>query len=44
MKQNQIDKTVVIVTLLLVSIGLVMVYSASAGLAARQSGDSYEFL
>jgi cell division protein FtsW len=44
MKQNPMDKTVVIVTLLLVSIGLVMVYSASAVLAARHYGDSLYFL
>ncbi len=44
MKQNQVDKTVVLVTLLLVSIGLVMVYSASAVLAARNYGDSFYFL
>jgi len=43
MSQSQMDKTVVIVTLLLVSIGLVMVYSASAVLAVRHYGDSFYF-
>src|SRR6185503_1386524 len=42
--KNPMDKTVVIVTLVLVSIGLVMVYSASAVLAARNYGDSFYFL
>src|SRR5262245_24118497 len=44
MKQHQMDKTVVIVTLVLVSIGLVMVYRANSGLAARNYGDSFYFL
>src|SRR5947207_8837287 len=44
MKQNQMDKTVVIIALLLVSIGVVMVYSASAVLEVRHYGDSFYFL
>ncbi|HXC61152.1 MAG TPA: putative lipid II flippase FtsW [Nitrospiria bacterium] len=43
MGTEKIDKTVIIVTLLLVSIGVVMVYSASAVLAVRHYGDSFYF-
>jgi cell division protein FtsW len=43
MGTERIDKTVVILALLLVSIGIVMVYSASAVLAARRYGDSFYF-
>ncbi len=37
------DKTMVVVTILLVMVGLVMIYSASAVLASRRHGDSLFF-
>ena len=44
MGQNQSDKTLILVTLTLLMIGVVMIYSASAVLAGRQYGDSLYFI
>jgi len=43
MGTGKIDKTVVVLALLLVSVGVVMVYSASAVLAVKRFGDSFYF-
>ncbi|MBI3609319.1 MAG: putative lipid II flippase FtsW [Nitrospirae bacterium] len=43
MGQKQSDKTLILVTLTLLVIGLVMIYSASAVLAGRRYGDSLFF-
>jgi cell division protein FtsW len=44
MGQKQSDKTLILVTLTLLVIGVVMIYSASAVLAGRQYGDSLFFI
>jgi cell division protein FtsW len=43
-KRVSVDKTLFIVTLLLVFIGLIMVFSASAVMAAERFGSAYAFL
>jgi cell division protein FtsW len=43
-KRVSVDKTLFIVTLLLVFIGLVMVFSASAVMAKERFGSAYTFL
>jgi cell division protein FtsW len=44
MRRAQSDKTLIFVTLILLLIGVVMIYSASAVLAGRQYGDSLFFI
>lgn len=44
MNRAQSDKTLIFVTLTLLVIGVVMIYSASAVLAGRQYGDSFFFI
>jgi cell division protein FtsW len=44
MNRAQSDKTLIFVTLALLVIGVVMIYSASAVLAGRQYGDSFFFI